>query len=111
MDGDAGTRAESAPRPSHGLPSISVDAGTVLLHAGDTDEDMSNFRACSLWSIVEKRAAPARPSVTVSALETRLRPPASSCKPCDNRGNQAPRRRQASLPSLKAPVRESRQSR
>ena len=54
MDGDAGTRAESAPRPSHGLPSISVDAGTVLLHAGDTDEDMSNFRACSLCSIVEK---------------------------------------------------------
>jgi len=45
MDEDAGTRAESAP-PSHGLPSILVDAGTVLMQADNTDEDMSNFRAC-----------------------------------------------------------------
>ena len=44
------------------------------MQANNTDEDMSNFRACSLCSIVEKRAAPARPSTTVSAFETRLRP-------------------------------------
>jgi len=36
------------------MPSIPVDAGTVLMQEDNTDEDMSNFRACSLCSIVEK---------------------------------------------------------
>jgi len=34
--------------------SIPVDAGSALMHADNTDEDVSNFRACSLCSIVEK---------------------------------------------------------
>ena len=41
---------------------------------GQYRRDMSNIRACSCVRLSKKRAAPARPSTTVSAFEARLRP-------------------------------------
>jgi hypothetical protein len=61
----------------------------VLMHADNTDEDISISEPVHCVRLSKKRAAPARPFTTVSAFETRLRPSASPCKPCDNRGNQA----------------------